>query len=368
MTGIQRLPDGARLLHIGPHKTGSTALQDACDQARDELKAQGTLYLSRNRHESLPARYITDRLVEGQSVGKAERRWNRLVADLREPVPARRFYSSEFLSDATGEQAERIIDEIGDHNLHVAVTLRPLATIVPSQYQQYIFRGATYPFDSWLDSMFNKAPYLKPSPTFWQRHRHDHLVQRWVRCVGKERLVVVMLDSRDFGFAPRAFEGLLGLSEGTLADKAVNANRSMTWAEAEVVGRFNKQVRPTGMPSSLRMNIMRSIATQLKARTPGPDERKISAPAWAVRRANEIGAEMAEVIESTGVRIIGDLSLMSSVPVPAEPVAQPTSIDLEIAALMLAGSALATVQEVERVTTGTEPHDTGTVDPDRSEG
>lgn len=357
MTDVPCLPAGARLLHIGPHKTGSTALQDACDQAREELEAQGTRYLSMHRHDSLPARYVTDRLVEGQSAAKAERRWNRLVSDLRAPGPHRRFYSSEYLSDATDDQVERIIGEIGVDDVHVAVTLRPLATIVPSQYQQYVFRGATYPFGSWLEAMFNRAPYLKPSPTFWKRHRHDDLVGRWVRSVGSERLVVVMLDGRDYGFGPRTFEGLLGLSPGTLEDKTVNPNRSMTWAEAEVVRLFNKQVRQAGVPTSLRIQLMRSVGAHLKARTPGPDERRLTAPEWAVRRANEIGAEMAESIRATGVRVIGDLSAMSSAPVSADSGEPPTSIDLEVAARMLAGSAVGTMEAVARVRGASEEPD-----------
>ena len=52
------LPKGAGLLHIGPHKTGSTALQDGFDQARAELDAQGVAYLSRARHDANAARYV----------------------------------------------------------------------------------------------------------------------------------------------------------------------------------------------------------------------------------------------------------------------------------------------------------------------
>src|SRR4051812_3165340 len=39
------LPDGARLLHIGPPKTGTTALQVAMSRVRDEMLAQGVHYV-----------------------------------------------------------------------------------------------------------------------------------------------------------------------------------------------------------------------------------------------------------------------------------------------------------------------------------
>ncbi|MGN6574272.1 MAG: hypothetical protein ACTHKG_01160, partial [Nocardioides sp.] len=79
MTDPIALPQGSKLLHIGPHQTGSTAIQDAMDQAREEMRQQGVLYLSRNRHEGTSARYVTDRLVPGQSEKKAARKWQRLV-------------------------------------------------------------------------------------------------------------------------------------------------------------------------------------------------------------------------------------------------------------------------------------------------
>lgn len=39
------LPPGTRLLHIGPHKTGTTALQVALSKARANLESQGVRYL-----------------------------------------------------------------------------------------------------------------------------------------------------------------------------------------------------------------------------------------------------------------------------------------------------------------------------------
>lgn len=40
------LPAGSRLLHIGPHKTGSTAIQNAFFQVRKELDRYGAHYAS----------------------------------------------------------------------------------------------------------------------------------------------------------------------------------------------------------------------------------------------------------------------------------------------------------------------------------
>ena len=44
MTDPLLLPEGCRLIHIGPHKTGTTALQWAMHVARDSLHEQGVHY------------------------------------------------------------------------------------------------------------------------------------------------------------------------------------------------------------------------------------------------------------------------------------------------------------------------------------
>jgi hypothetical protein len=39
-----QLQVGARLLHIGPHKTGTTMIEDALHPARERLAARGVAY------------------------------------------------------------------------------------------------------------------------------------------------------------------------------------------------------------------------------------------------------------------------------------------------------------------------------------
>ena len=41
---MDALPDGTHLLHIGPQKTGSTAIQGALHEARDAIREHGVVY------------------------------------------------------------------------------------------------------------------------------------------------------------------------------------------------------------------------------------------------------------------------------------------------------------------------------------
>lgn len=342
MSTPSALPAGARLLHVGPHKTGTTALQSAFHQARDEMREQGVRYASRGRHDAKAARFITDRLVAGTDPERAEKGWHGVRRRLTEETGDLRVFSSEFFSDATDEQMARIVEQIGAEDLWVAITLRPLAKILPSQYQQGLQRQSTWLYDEWLHSVLDEEPVAPGPRQFWLRHRHDELVRRWAGHVGAERVVVVVLDSRDHDFLPHTFEQLLGLEPETLAGKDAQENRSLTAAEAELLRRFNGQFTELGLQPDHYARMLRHLKNHLKDRVPGADEERLLTPDWAVHRANEVGREMADAIAALGSPVYGDLgSLSTAKPAGVEGTPEPPAvIDAGVAAWFSAGLAL----------------------------
>ena len=349
MSEQRALPEGARLLHVGPPKTGSTALQDAFHQSRVSLGRQGVTYVSRGRHEVIPARYITGRVPGGPKWAWAEKRWSDLVAAMTAEGPARKVYSSEYLADASDDQVAQIVDAFGVEDTYVVITLRPLIDVVPSQYQQYLQGGLTLDYESWLEVTYNEPPFTGPTPWFWQRHRHDALVQRWVRALGPERVIVVVTDGTDLDAVPSAFEQLLGLSRGTLVGRQVQPNRSLTWAEAEVMRRFNVQAHDAGLVDSKYQFLTKYAAEHVKERTPSPLEARIVTPDWAAKRADELGAQFAAVIEECGVRVFGDLQRLAPGTGLSGWSGPPESVDLDVATRFAAGFVLAERQVRDQV-------------------
>jgi hypothetical protein len=341
MDQLRPLPEGARLLHVGPPKTGSTALQDALHQSRVSLSRQGVTYVSRVRHEIVPARWITGRLPRTPKWRWAEQRWNELVDAMRAEGPERKVYSSEYLADATDAQVVEVLDAIGVDKTYVVITLRPLVDLVPSQYQQYLQGGLTADYETWLETTFNEPAFTGPTPWFWQRHRHDALVERWAKLLGPDRVLVVPTDGRDFDAVPAVFEKLLGLTRGTLVGRKVRPNRSLTWPEAEVMRRFNVEAQATGLVDSKYPMLTKLAAEHVKQRTPRPDEPRITTPDWAAKRADELGAEFALAISTSGVVVLGDLATLSPGVEPRPWVGPPPQVDAEVAARFAAGFVLA---------------------------
>lgn len=308
------LPEGARLLHIGPHKTGTTSLQSAFHLARREAAAQGVHYAGPNRQPMQAAHAISGK-PSPYSGGNTppQQRWRELVREVEGAAGKRVVISSEGFADADDDGIRRVIADLGDR-VHVVVTLRALASILPSQWQQYVQGGMIRSYEAWLEAMLNPAPGAA-LPNFWVRHRHDALVARWAAAAGPSNVTVIVADEADRARQLRLFEALTGLREGTLVPEADLLNRSLTLPEVETVRAYNVAHRAEGLGTLLHMKVMRlGAAEHLKGRAPDADEPRITTPAWALERADAIAREIVDGIAGSGVRVIGDLG---SLAVPA---------------------------------------------------
>ena len=309
------LAAGTRLVHIGPHKTGTTAIQGALHLARERLAARGVVYPGRGRQPLWPVLAVT-----GQPALRGEPRpeityWDHLVRDISAAGDQRVVLSSEFFAEADDTTARRVVEDLGGASVHVVVTLRSLTRILPSQWQQYLQNGYHFRYLEWLEGILSEPPRT-PTPGFWRRHRHDTLTARWAAAVGAENLTVIVIDESDRLMLLHIFESMLGLPSGFLIPEERAANRSLTVAEAELVRLLNEEFTRRDWPQRSYARFMRYGAVEYmkNAREPSPDEPRIATPAWALTRAAEISAEMARNIEALGVNIVGDISSLGKVP------------------------------------------------------
>ncbi|MFI5689691.1 hypothetical protein [Streptomyces sp. NPDC051636] len=338
------LPVGTRLLHIGPHKTGTTALQGALFAAKETLPRYGVEFPAPSRHPMEAALAACARPAMMGDARPTGEHWTRLLEQVHATGGRTSVVSSEFFADAPdGATIERIVGRLGGDRVHVLVTLRPLTKIMPSQWQQYVQNGLRMGYEDWLEHMLRKAPYEKPNPSFWHRHRHDRLVERWARVVGPEGVTVVVVDDRDRSGLLRTFEALLGLPADLLQLVPDTANRSLTRAETEMLRNLNVEFRGNGLPDELYSRLVRNGAVMhmKNACSPTPRDVKITTPRWAVEAAAAIGAETAGRIDASGVRVLGDPALLSAVPEQPEAVPDEARIAPEVAARALYGALAA---------------------------
>ena len=343
------IPEGARLVHIGPHKTGSTAIQVALHSARDRLGEHGVAYVTLGGYRARKAGWALG--LRGRPSGTQAppiRQWERFAAAVAAADAPRVCVSNEDFGRATKAQAARVVDDLGGERVHVVSVVRRLDRYLPSQWQERVKAGEERTYDEWLRVVLDTDD-AEPDwdrRNVWFSHDVRALVERWLKVVEPERYTVVVSDEADHAMLPRTFEAMLGLPEGFVVPDPSRSNRGLSWAETELIRSVNQLLEDRGVPRPRRRRLLQTaVLREMQARpTPaGPSSPPL--PDWAADRLRELSNRRIEDLGSLGergVRLVGDAGLMrmpADVPTAAPPLPAP-AIELATAAETLA-SALA---------------------------
>ncbi len=316
-SSITPIGNGEVLLHVGLHKTGTTALQVALAEARGPLEENGVRYPGKGLYHHKAILAGADRPYGWRGNGARitpKKHWKRLLKEV--DYPGRVIISSEFLDDVKPEVGARIVEDLGGtQKVSVVVTLRAIGSILPSAWQQQVKSGMTIRYEQWLEKVLSDEASSR-SDHFWWRHDQVQQVKRWADIVGADRTYAVVLAEGDRNAIFNAFEGLLGLDEGMLAaHQGLLANRSMTAAEAEFVRRLNKELVGQMSWDEFSSLVRRGLVLNMvEKRTPGPDEAKVQTPKWAAERAAALGQGFADGLGALGVNVIGDPQALAAEP------------------------------------------------------
>lgn len=336
---VSPIANGEVLLHVGLHKTGTTALQVALADARLDLEQHGVRYPGTSTYQHRAIMGGAGKAYGWQDRGAKEvprKTWDALVAQAR--FSGRTIVSSEFLDNVEADVAQRMVDDLGGRDrVSVVVTLRSIGAILPSAWQQRLKSGYAAPYSQFLTTIFAEQR-SKRAERFWFRHDQVEQLRRWAQIVGYDRTYAVIIPDGDRSAIFTAFEGLLALPAGFLADREVAvANRSMTAGEAEFLRRLNKQVAEELTWDQYATKVREGIVlTMVESRKPPADEPRIQTPAWAADRAAEYGQRFAEGVAGLGVQVIGDPAELAKRPRSA-PYRRARSMPLDAAVAAAAG-------------------------------
>ena len=309
------VPASGVLLHVGVHKTGTTAIQAAFADARKDLRAQGVTYPGKLQAQHRAALAMLGRPWGWNARGGAvmdKSHFTSLARKTRK-CDGRVVISSEFFCEADGATADEIVRELGGGNVRVVITLRNLGRLLPSSWQQYLKYGLTTPYEKWLKNVFDNPGGSTSTPTFWKRHDHGAVVTRWADAVGAGNLTVMVLEDVDRSAQFVAFAQMLGIDPQVLVSRMeLTSNRSMTAAEAELLVQLNKELKKQLQWDEYVRYVRRGVALgMVEGRTPGPDEPRLFTPDWALDAAAEHGRSSVEAIRASGVQVLGNLDALA---------------------------------------------------------
>jgi hypothetical protein len=227
-------------LHIGLQKTGTSYLQAIFWAAQDQLRTQGLDLVPGTKrdtfHLMLDVRGRYDRELDPPDVATAVD-W--LPAQLAAASGAAALVSEESLASCTVAQGRRLVDACADREVHVIVTVRDLARVLPSMWQQQLRSGGAVGWDDYLDNVVRRqGPAAK---RFWNNQGLVKVLQRWSAVVPAERIHLVTVPPS--GAPPtlllERYCEVLGVDPAPLAEHTPRGNPSLGRVEAELLRRVN---------------------------------------------------------------------------------------------------------------------------------
>jgi hypothetical protein len=265
--------------------------------------------------------------------------------------------SHELLAGATSEQTTRAIRSLQPAEVHIVVTVRDLASLLPAEWQETVKHRNQRPWDRWLAAIVDQpAPNGARASWFWKAHDTVDVLRRWSLLVPPERVHVVTVPPS--GSSPdllwQRFASVLGLDAGRFDTSAARPNASLGLPEVEMLRRLNRtlasQIPSWFYAGRVKETLAHVVLAQRTAsgRLRLPEERH----AWAHERADALIAELL----SSGYDIVGDLNDLRPQPT-REPGLDPKDVS-DAQVLDAALSGLAALLRIEYDTGGTSPRRT----------
>jgi hypothetical protein len=340
------LPAGCVLVHIGPYKTGSTALQHSLAAHRDELEQHGVWYPGPDYRQMRPSWAVTGRALRGvEPVPVSE--WEDFAGSVRTRTRDVVCVSSEDFVLATEEQAGRVVHDLGDERVHVLLVARRLDRLLPSAWQERVkSANETLSFDDFVTVALDPERSHPSSRSFWSNHELAAILGRWLPSLPAERLHVLVADESDRGRLNRQVERLLGLRQGLLAP-AGSPNTSLSFERVELVRRLNEVFDERGWSDRDRLTLIhRGLLRMVEPVPLGSGETAIpQVPSEARTRLAELDQHRIDSLRVPGLDVIGDPELLRSGVHTEEYVSSSRTLDVEVVVRAVEGVVAARLKK-----------------------
>jgi len=308
--GDSEVPGSRRVyVHIGEPKTGTSFLQHALWRNRAQLAAQGVVLpgYSYGGHARASQDLREVRQLAGDPADPWIGEWDVLTAQaLRAPEAA--VISNELLAACNPRQADRAVQSLRPAEVHIVVTVRDFATLLPAEWQETVKCRSTVPWEQWLDGVFGATgePDRRRRSWFWAVHDTLAILQMWSQRIPPDHIHVITMPRQGPVEALwLRFASVLGIDSSSIDVPSTRVNCSLGLAEAEFLRRMNEAL-PEGMPEWFyTRNIKRILAHNvLGAR---PLQPRLALPCAQQAWANEQSEILVTALRDSKYHIVGDL-------------------------------------------------------------
>ena len=334
-------PGGKRrptiFLHIGEPKTGTTFLQQVMWRNRGELAAQGVALPGHHPQDHYRASQDLRSIAKlaADPVGDWTGEWDILASQARQ-APGVTVISHELFSAADADQADRAVRSLQPADVHIVLTLRDMATLLPAEWQETVKHRNSLNWEDWLEDVIDRESVSEDRRQWWFWRVHDTMaiLNIWSRLLPPGNVHVITTDPRGSSTDVlwQRFAGLLGVDPASVDLSRARPNTSLGLPEIEFMRRLN-QALPDEVPDWFYMrNVKETLAHRTLAAR--PRDGRLVLPTSRDTWVKEQAQVLAEGLRGSGCDIIGDLSELDPPPVtepPSSPAGQPPDQILDAA-------------------------------------
>lgn len=302
-------------LHIGEPKTGTTFLQQVMWGNRSQLAAQGLV---------LPGHHPQDHFRAAQDLrgipklasdpaGSWEGEWDILAAQAR-GVAGRAVISHELLSAATREQAARAVASLGDAEVHLVITVRDIATLIPAEWQETVKHRNARGWLDWIGDIVDRE-YVDPDREqfwFWRVHDTLAILDRWGHGLPAGRVHVITVPPAGSGtdLLWKRFAGVVGVATDSADLSTARPNASLGLPEIEMLRRVNAALSDEVPGWYYMWNVKETLAHGALARR--PKSGRLVLPPERSQWASSYSRDLVDGLRTSGYDIVGELDELTA--------------------------------------------------------
>jgi hypothetical protein len=296
-------------LHIGEPKTATTFIQHVIWGNRARLAEQGVLLPGYSRRDHTRAsrdlREAPRAATDPADPWAGE--WDVLAQQAMRTRDAA-IISDELLVACNARQADRAVRSLLDAELHVIITVRDYAALLPAEWQETIKCRGTTPWEEWLDGVIDAgaAGDRRRKSFFWTVHDTLVALEMWSRQLPPDRVHVITVprnSSADVLWG--RFAEVVGIDSAGIDLRDARANSSLGLPETEFLRRMNEALHEE-MPDWYYTRYIKQILAHdvLSAR---PRRQRLVLPPGPAAWASEQSERLVVSLRDAKYHIAGDL-------------------------------------------------------------
>jgi hypothetical protein len=307
-------------LHIGEPKTGTTFLQQVMWRNRTELAAHGVVLPGHHPQDHYRASQDLRGLpkLASDPAGSWNGEWEILATQARQAGKTA-VISHELFSAADPEQAERAVRLLRPAEVHVVLTVRDMASLLPAEWQETVKHRNATEWEDWLKDVIDRESSDADRRQWWFWRVHDTLaiIGIWARYLPAERIHVITVPPRGSSMTLlwERFASLLDVDPACVDVTRARPNTSLTLPQIEFLRRLNTLL-PDEVPDWFYMwNVKEAVAHQFDTQlakperhpTAGNNTGRLTLPADRMAWAEQQGKTLVSALGEADYDVVGDL-------------------------------------------------------------